>query len=141
LIVSDSEEQHLEHLREVIAILKKNMVTVNWNKSLFAVREITFLGFDVCREGIYPNIARSRQQKDHKSQNKKQLMSILGQCNFYRDIVPDYSRHAAELHDHLKDRSQFVCIIESENALRKIMEELLRKTLLKHPKTSDPFTI
>ena len=52
LIYSKSEEEHIEHLREVLTFLKENKLYVNMKKCIFLFRRLLFLGFVVSGDGI-----------------------------------------------------------------------------------------
>ena len=54
LIASESETQHLEHLRLLFDRLEENGLKVKAEKCLFGVTEIDFLGHRVSKDGILP---------------------------------------------------------------------------------------
>ena len=51
VVYSESMDQHIDHLREVLSRLKKAGLTVNPSKVNFAVNQFSFLGHIVSAEG------------------------------------------------------------------------------------------
>ena len=52
LIYSRPNEEHLSHLREVVAVLEKSKLYVNLKKYSFMTKKLLFLGFVVSGDGI-----------------------------------------------------------------------------------------
>ena len=94
LITSDSTQQHLKRLDEILARLKKNNLTLNLSKSSFFKRETKFLGFILTIVGIKPDPEKVQGIMEFAiPKNKKQLRGFLGFLNFYSKFS---SKHAAE---------------------------------------------
>ena len=53
LIYSDSKEDHEEHLRVVLQILRENQLYVKFSKCQFLLDSVTFLGHVISAEGVY----------------------------------------------------------------------------------------
>ena len=60
LIYSRSEEDHAEHLREVLATLRKEKLYAKFSKCEFWLREVQFLGHVVNAKGILVDPAKLR---------------------------------------------------------------------------------
>ena len=94
LITSESTEQHLEHLEELLTSLEKSHLTLNLSKSSFFRKETKFLGFILTTEGIKPDPEKIRRIMEFPTpKNEKQLRGFRGLVNFYSKFS---SRHAAE---------------------------------------------
>ena len=52
LIYSRSKDEHINHLRSVLAVLKENKLYANLKKCIFMSKRLLFLGFVVSSEGI-----------------------------------------------------------------------------------------
>ena len=52
LVYSMNEEQHLEHLRQVLQVLRDQKLYANLKKCDFLSESVVFLGYVVSREGI-----------------------------------------------------------------------------------------
>ena len=52
LIYSKNQEQHLDHLRQVCGVLRKEQLYTNPKKCAFFTNKVIFLGFVVSSEGV-----------------------------------------------------------------------------------------
>ena len=94
LITSDSTEQHLRHLDELLTRLEKSNLTLNLSKSSFFKKETKFLGFILTTDGIQPDPEKIQGIMEFPTpRNTKQLRGFLGLVNFYSKFS---SKHAAE---------------------------------------------
>lgn len=55
LIMSSSQEEHEEHLRTVMSILRKYGLSINVNKCQFGQPEVSFLSYVINKDGIRPS--------------------------------------------------------------------------------------
>ena len=56
LVYSKNEGEHMDHLREVLHVLKENQLFAKYSKCEFWSRSVTFLGYIIYSEGVevYP---------------------------------------------------------------------------------------
>ena len=54
LVASHTDQEHEAHLRQVFHLLSDNGMVINWKKSIFGVKELTYLGHQVTPSGIMP---------------------------------------------------------------------------------------
>ena len=100
LITSESTQQHLEHIEELVYHLEKCNLTINLSKSHFFRKETKFLGFVLNTEGIKPDPEKIQRMKEFPPpRNTKQLRGFLGLVNFYLKFS---SRHVSEIIPLLK---------------------------------------
>ncbi|CAB0042900.1 unnamed protein product [Trichogramma brassicae] len=59
LVLSASHEQHLQHLRELLTILKRARLFVNWEKCQIGRSEVVFAGYLISERGFEPPAAKS----------------------------------------------------------------------------------
>lgn len=52
LIYSKHEDEHLEHLRQVLAVLQKSKLFINHKKCTYMANSLVFLGFVISEKGI-----------------------------------------------------------------------------------------
>jgi hypothetical protein len=55
LIYSKDEDEHFEHVRKVVEVLKENELYVNLKKCVFLQKKLLFLDFIITSEGIHVN--------------------------------------------------------------------------------------
>ncbi|CAI7877544.1 unnamed protein product [Closterium sp. NIES-54] len=108
LIYSKNMKEHVEHLRKVFEILRKNKFYVKLSKSEFALKKVQFLGHMVSAEGVHVDPRKIEAVKKWKvPENMKELQQFLGFTNYYNRFVPQYAKIAAPLTDLLKKDTPF----------------------------------
>ncbi|MCO5561171.1 hypothetical protein L7F22_014792 [Adiantum nelumboides] len=58
LVYSKTREEHEQHLRQVLEILRKAKLYAKRSKCLFFVEKVAYLGFIVSKDGISPDPAK-----------------------------------------------------------------------------------
>ena len=89
LIASESEKQHLEHLKLLFDQLEVNGLVVKVEKCLLGVPEIDFLGHRVSRDGILPLPSKVKAISNFPAPTSvTSLEQFVGMVNFYHVFVP-----------------------------------------------------
>ncbi|MCO5570242.1 hypothetical protein L7F22_023961 [Adiantum nelumboides] len=100
IVFSKSEAEHMEHLRAVFEMLRKEKLVVNRKKSEFFIEEIHFLGHIVSKDGVRMDLAKIKAiQNWPEPVNLHEVRSFLGLCSYYRRFIPFFAEIAAPLHD------------------------------------------
>lgn len=142
LIASNSEEQHMEHLRIVFDLLKKYGTCINIEKCVFGVDTIEFLGYKITPQGSTPLSDRVQALLNYKKpETLVDLRRFLGAINFYRRHLKNAADSQASLNEMLKeskknDKRPVPWTTESTKAFDKIKKQLAEATLLSHPVAS-----
>ena len=146
LVASATEEEHLEHLREVCRRLDANGIVINPKKCVLGVASLEFLGHQVDRQGIRPleeKVNVIRQFPQPTSQRK--LRQFLGLVNFYHRFIPGCARILQPLHLLLtgstKSDRALVWTPTAEAAFKEVKDTLSNATLLVHPQSDAPTCI
>ena len=88
LIYSDSPEEHAEHIRKVLDLLRKNKLYCKESKCEFFKTEVAFLGHVISGEGVKADPRKVQAVVDWpQPENVKQVRSFLGLANYYRRYV------------------------------------------------------
>ena len=102
-----SMQEHLEHLCEVFARLRKAGLRLKAKKCLFLRKEVTYLGYVVTKNGIKPDNAKTDKMQNYPAPTDVSQVKQLGLAPYYRRFVPDFFRIASPLHSLLKKNPIF----------------------------------
>lgn len=139
LIASSSLEEHKEHLRIVFQRLKDNGLVLNFEKCVFAVPQVKFLGYLISGGGISPLPEKIEAIKDFpKPKTVAELRRFLGMINFYHRCIPSAARVQTPLNKLLitskkNDKTPVSWTSEADAAFQQCKDDLSRATLLVHP--------
>ncbi len=139
---SNSDQEHLDHLRQVFLICRKYGISLNPKKSLFGLEEGKLLGHIISKEGIIidPDKIQAILQVPHP-RNIKELQAFLGKINFLRRFIPNLAELIRLLNNMLKKDSKVKWIIENKQAFEEIKKTLTQTPVLTSPNFDKDFII
>ena len=134
LCFSQSEEEHMEHLKSLLDNLKKANITVNLKKSQFFRKEIPYLGYCLTTKGIKPTTDKVSAILNFPSpRNPKQLKGFLGLTNFYNKFTSRYAECTQPLLQLLKKGIKFKWDKTMEEQFQLVKELFIESVVLKFP--------
>ncbi|GJP59696.1 hypothetical protein CLOP_g14775 [Closterium sp. NIES-67] len=104
------EQQHVQYLRRVFDILRRERLSVKLSKSEFALEKVQFLGHMVSAQGVHVDPKKIEAVRMWKTpENVKELQQFLGFANYYNKFVPQYAKIATPLTNLLKKNTPYKC--------------------------------
>ncbi|CEL53142.1 Retrotransposable element Tf2 155 kDa protein type 2 OS=Schizosaccharomyces pombe (strain 972 / ATCC 24843) GN=Tf2-7 PE=4 SV=1 [Rhizoctonia solani AG-1 IB] len=142
LIFSNSREEHVQHVKEVLSCLQKHNLFCNPSKCVFFLTEVTYIGLVVTPEGISTEQEKVKAiQEWPESRNVKQVQSFLGFANFYCHFVHDFSCLARSLTLLTQKNQPWVWEAARREAFHQIKIVISQEPVLAHPDQSQLFTL
>ena len=98
LVMSRTPEEHEQHLRIVLQILRENGLKAKLSKCKFNKAELHFLGHVIGKDGVAVDPAKIAViEKWPLPKSLKELQSFLGLANYFRKFVDHFSSVVAPL--------------------------------------------
>ena len=144
IVFSDSWDEHIVHLKDILDKLKGAGLTVRPSKCKLAASEILCLGHIVGSGKIRPDPKKIMAMKEFPLPlNKKNLRSFLGLTGYYRSHIKDYAQITVPLTELLKkDKPNTLQWNQPETeAFQKLKECLTTAPVLMNPDFEKPFIL
>ena len=123
-VYSRNETEHLEHLKQVLTVLKLHCFVANKAKCKFGCKQIDYLGHIISGEGVAVDPGKIRCIMEWpEPKNVKGVRGFLGLTGYYRKFIKDYGKIAKPLTEMTK-KNNFIWgkdALEAFNHLKQIM--------------------
>ena len=98
LVYSKTKEEHEEHLRIALQLLRDNQLYAKLSKCEFWLDQVTFLGHIISKEGLSVDPSKIEAMMSwERPKNASEIQSFLGLAGYYRRFVQGFSSIAAPL--------------------------------------------
>lgn len=103
LVYSNTAEEHLEHLRTLLQVLREKQLFAKGSKCDLFRTSVGFLGYVVQNGSITTDPAKIKAVREWPIPTTvREVRSFLGLCNFYRKFIKDHASIAKPLTNVLK---------------------------------------
>ena len=136
LIATETHQQHVEALREVLGRLQQHGLVLNAEKCVLGVDSVDYLGHRVTSTGISPLPGRLDSiRKFPQPQTVKGLQTYLGMVNFYRRFLKGAAQVLRPLTDALagQPKGDIAWTKEMEDAFVESKKAMYAAVELTHP--------
>ena len=142
LIYSRSKEDHVEHLRTVLKILKQKKLYAKFKKCEFWLDKIAFLGHIVSSEGISVDPSKVEAVENWpKPKSVSEVRSFLGLAGYYRRFVEGFSKIASPLTQLTRKDVKFKWTDSCEGSFQELKKRLTSAPVLSIPTGGGGFVI
>ncbi|XP_074322839.1 uncharacterized protein LOC141659812 [Apium graveolens] len=142
LIYSKTEEDHAEHVRTDLEILRKKKLYAKLSKCEFWLQEVQFLGHIVSNEGIKVDPIKIEAIMNwERPRTPTEVRSFLGLAGYYRRFVQNFSRIATSLTKLTRKNEKFIWNDKCEESFQELKRRLITAPVLSLPDDQGNFVI
>jgi hypothetical protein len=138
LIYSQSEEEHIKHVKQVLQRLRDHRLYAKVSKCSFHQQKIKFLGYVVDNQGTSIDTEQTKIIQDWPElKSARKIQVFLGFTGFFRKFIRNFSTITAPLSEMLKgDPSigshRFKLTPEAGKAFKKLHEAFISPLVVRH---------
>jgi hypothetical protein len=142
LIYSKSYEEHEDHWRQVLQILREKKLYAKLSKCEFWLEEVKFLGHVITKDGIAVDPAKVETILSwEQPRTVTEIRSFVGLAGYYRRFIEGFSKIAAPLTQLTKKNQPFVWTQECEESFQTMKRLLTTSPVLVLPQPDQPYEV
>ncbi|GJV01258.1 putative reverse transcriptase domain-containing protein [Tanacetum coccineum] len=142
LIYLKNKEEHEEHLKLILELLKKEELYAKFSKCEFWIPKVQFLRHVIDSKGIHVDPAKIESIKDWASpKSPTEIRQFLGLAGYYRRFIEGFSKIAKSMTKLTQKNVKFDWGEKEEAAFQLIKQKLCSAPILALPKGSENFVV
>nr|GEX67461.1 putative reverse transcriptase domain-containing protein [Tanacetum cinerariifolium] len=142
LIYSKNKEEHEEHLKLILELLKKDEVYAKFSKCGFWIPKVQFLRHVIDSKGIHVDPAKIESIKDWASPKSPiEICKFLRLVSYYRRFIEGFFKIAKSMAKLTQKNVKFDQGEKEEAAFQLIKQKLCSAPILALPKGSENFIV
>lgn len=142
LIYSQNKEDHKQHLKLVLELLRKQKLYAKFSKCEFWLKEVQFLGHVISKAGIHVDPAKIEAVKNWEAPTSPtEVRSFLGLAGYYRRFIENFSKIALPMTSLTQKDRKFDWGIEHERAFQQLKQKLCNTPVLSLPEGTEDFVV
>ena len=132
LIYSQSEEEHEDHLRVVLQLLRDNKLYAKFSKCEFWLTKVRFLEHVMSISGVSVDLEKVKaiMMTWERPKSVFEIHSFLGLVGYYRRFIEDFSRLAAPMMRLTRKEVKFEWYVRCEKAFQELKRRLIIAPIL-----------
>ena len=140
LVFSKTEEEHLQHVKQVLEVLRNHRLYAKLSKCEFGKKELNFLGHVVSAEGIKVDPKKVEIVNNWPIPNSvHQIRQFLGLANYFRRFVQGYTNLTRPLTRLMNKDVKFSWDEKCQIAFTQLKASLVEAPVLALPDFSTPY--
>jgi len=141
-IYSRTKEEHGEHLRSALEILREKRLYAKLSKCEFWLEEVNFLGHVISGQGISVDLAKVEAVlKWERPKTVTEIRSFVGLAGYYQRFIKDFSRIVTPLTQLTHKNQPFAWTDRCEQSFVELKKRLTSAPVLVIPDTNKPFEV
>ncbi|GKE20065.1 putative reverse transcriptase domain-containing protein, partial [Tanacetum coccineum] len=138
LIYSRNKEEHANHLRIILELLKKDKLYTKFSKCDFWISIVQFLGHIIDSQGIHVDPAKIEAVKNWAPPTTPtEIRQFLGLAGYYRRFIEGFSKIAKPLTKLTQKNKKYIWGEDQELAFQLLKQKLYEAPILALPEGND----
>ena len=134
LVFSRNVQEHLEHLRRALELLREKQLYVKAQKCSFFMQTLGFLGYRLSASGVQPEPSTTEATRSWPLPlGTRTEVQFLGFALYYRNFIPGFAKIEASLTDLLKKNRQLVWTAAEDKEAKTLVVHLTSAPVLALP--------
>ncbi|GJY45051.1 putative reverse transcriptase domain-containing protein [Tanacetum coccineum] len=137
-----NKQEHEEHLKLILELLKKEELYAKFSKCEFWIPKVQFLGHVIDNQGIHVDPAKIESIKDWVSPNSlTEIRQFLGLVGYYRRFIKGFLKIAKPMTKLTQKKVKFEWGDKQETTFQLLKKKLCSAPILPLPKGSEDFIV
>ncbi|GKD37846.1 putative reverse transcriptase domain-containing protein, partial [Tanacetum coccineum] len=142
LIYSRNKEEHANHLRIILELLKREKLYAKFSKCDFWISIVKFLGHVIDSQGIHVDPAKIEAVKNWPSLTTPiEVRQFLGLACYYRRFIKKNSKIAKSLTELTQKNKKYIWEEDKESTFQLLKQKLCEAPILELPEGNDDFVV
>ncbi|GJR59868.1 hypothetical protein Tco_1502030 [Tanacetum coccineum] len=142
LIYSCNKEEHADHLRIILELLKKEKLYAKFSKCDFWISVVQFLGHVIDSQGIHVDPAKIEAVKNWASPTTPtEVRQFLGLAGYYRRFIEGFSKIAKPLIELTHKNKKYIWGENQDSAFQLLKQKLCEAPILALPEGNNDFVV
>ncbi|GJY24780.1 putative reverse transcriptase domain-containing protein [Tanacetum coccineum] len=142
LIYSHNKEEHTDHLRIILELLKKKKLYAKFSKCDFWISIVQFLRHVIDSQGFHVDPAKIEAVKNWASPTTPtEVCQFLGLVGYYRRFIEGFSKIAKPLTELTQKNKKYIWGEDQESAFQLLKQKLCKAPILVLPEGNDDFLV
>ena len=142
LIYSQSEWEHVDHLRIILQLLRDHQLYAKFSKCKFCLTEVRFLGHVVSASSVSMDPEKVEAVMSwERPKSVFEIRSFLGLARYYRRFIEDFSRLATLMTRLTRKEVKFDWDDRCEKAFQELKRRLTSAPILIVPNRGQGYTV
>jgi hypothetical protein len=142
LIYSQSEEEHVEHLKMVLQRLREHQLYAKLSKYEFWIHEVLFLGHIINQDGLAVDPKKVADILNWKApKDVRGIKSFIRMAGYYRRFIEGFSKISRPMTALLAKKVEFKWTQKCQEAFEELKEKLSTTPVLVLPDVHKPFSV
>nr|GEY77383.1 reverse transcriptase domain-containing protein [Tanacetum cinerariifolium] len=142
LIYSCNKEEHENHLRIILELLRKEKLYVKFSKCDFWISVVQFLGHIIDNQGLHVNPAKIEAVKNWASPTTPtEIRQFLRLAGYYQRFIKDFSKIAKSLTELTQKNKKYIWGEDQKSSFQLFKQKLCEALILALPEGNDDFVV